>query len=394
MNNLYKRPMFRKGGSAEGGITSGLQAPRQGYAEPDGPVKKFDTSQNMAEFLKTASIQDQKMLADQMFPSKERPNYGKRRLGDLMIDFGIDIASRTPTGSGISGAISTALAAAKDPFERFKASRGNEELLMQQQAENLDERRAGMFKSLIEGQSDILAEKSGSGRFRDEAAAIELRRIIPRLTELKEKRKNQTLAQGEDVELLQLQEEFNLYRKKDVGQEVLIDIFVKGKGENYLPDKIDDLYTEDLRLGADRKYKSKTDPQLEKDALEAIKKEIQELTSSYASGGRAGYAAGEMVESRDIRKTEQMIGDSISSPREEGIQITETIDQGPMAQSDNPISYDQLRARLPAEITDDIVELMANSAEALEDFAMISSQQDVDLFNQKYSVNLVLPSGA
>jgi len=75
-------------------------------------------------------------------------------------------------------------------------------------------------------------------------------------------------------------------------------------------------------------------------------------------------------------------------------QVTETMAPGPMAQSDNPISYDQLRARLPAEITDDIVELMANSAEALEDFAMISSQQDVDLFNQKYSVNLVLPSEA
>ena len=79
---------------------------------------------------------------------------------------------------------------------------------------------------------------------------------------------------------------------------------------------------------------------------------------------------------------------------EEQITETETMAPGPMAQSDNPISYDQLRARLPAEITDDIVELMANSAEALEDFAMISSQQDVDLFNQKYSVNLVLPSGA
>ena len=26
--------MFRKGGSAEGGITSGLQSPRQGYAVP------------------------------------------------------------------------------------------------------------------------------------------------------------------------------------------------------------------------------------------------------------------------------------------------------------------------------------------------------------------------
>jgi len=377
MNNLYKRLMFRKGGSAEGGITSGLQAPRQGYQGTGNPsdqnVRQLNMDQNMSEFLKNATIGEMKSAADQMYTPKERPNYAKRRIGDLMIDFGIDIASRTPTGSGISGAISTALAAAKDPFERFKASRGNEELLMQQQAENLDERRAGMFKSLIEGQSDILAEKSGSGRFRDEAAAAELRRIIPRLTELKEKRKNETLAQGEDVELLQLQEEFNLYRKKDIGQEVLVDIFVKGKGENYLPDMKDDLYQEDLKKGADRKYESKLDPQLEKDALDAIKKEIQELTS-YASGGRAGYANGEMVE--------------------EQITETETMTPGPMAQSDNPISYDQLRARLPNEITDDIVELMANSAEALEDFAMISSQQDVDLFNQKYSVNLVLPSGA
>jgi len=226
---------------------------------------------------------------------------------------------------------------------------------------------------LIEGQSDILAEKSGSGRFRDEAAAAELRRIIPRLQELKEKRKNETLAQGEDVELLQLQEEFNLYRKKDVGQEVLVDIYVKGKGERYLPNKIEELYREDLKLNENRKYKSSSDPQLEKDALDAIKKEIQELTASFASGGRAGYANGEMVMKE---------------------QVTETMAPGPMAQSDNPISYDQLRARLPAEITDDIVELMSNSAEALEDFAMISSQQDVDLFNQKYSVNLVLPSEA
>jgi len=387
--NLYKRPMFRKGGSAEGGITSGLQSPRQGY-DKGKSVQPLNMDQNMSEFLKNATIGEMKAAADQMYTPKERPNYAKRRFGDFMIDFGIDIASRTPTGSGISGAISTALAAAKDPFERFKASRGNEELLMQQQAENLDERRAGMFKSLIEGQSDILAEKSGSGRFRDEAAAAELRRIIPRLTELKEKRKNQTLAQGEDVELLQLQEEFNLYRKKDVGQEVLVDIFVKGKGENYLPNKIDDLYTEDLRKGADRKYENKLDPQLEKDALDAIKKEIQELTSSYASGGRAGYANGEMVMEEQViesRTPEFPIGPGPETQ-------TPEFPIGPMAQSDNPISYEQLRARLPAEITDDIVALMANSAEALEDFAMISSQQDVDLFNQKYSVNLVLPSGA
>ena len=76
-------------------------------------------------------------------------------------------------------------------------------------------------------------------------------------------------------------------------------------------------------------------------------------------------------------------------------QITETMTPGPtMPSVSNPISYDQLRARLPREITDDIVQLMANSAEALEDFASISTQQDVDQFNKKYNVNLVLPAEA
>jgi hypothetical protein len=361
--------MFRKGGAAEGGITSGLQ--RQGY-NTAGPVKKFDTNQNMAEFLRNASIQDQKMLSDQLFPEKPRPDYSKRRLGDLMIDFGIDIASRTPTGDGIGGAISTILASAKDPFEKFKASRANEELIMQQQADNLDTRRAGMFKSLIEGQSDILAEKSGNTSYKDLEIARELRSIMPRFVELKKKRENKTLEEGEDLELKMLQEDYNRFSAKNLEDDLLMEIYADSLGERAIPNREEELYNEDLK-SPNRKYKNNKDPQIKKDAIESIRIELQGLRT-YASGGRAGYANGEMVE--------------------EQITETETMTPGPMAQSDNPISYDQLRARLPAEVTDDIVELMANSAEALEDFAMISSQQDVDLFNQKYSVNLVLPSGA
>ena len=371
-NNLYKRPMFRKGGSADGGITSGLQAPRQGYAQPDGPVKKFDKSQNISEFLKNASIGDQQKLVEQLYPQKPRTNYNKRRVGDLMIDFGIDIASRTPTGSGISGAISTALAAAKDPFEKFKASRANEELLIDQQADNLDERRAGMFKSLIEGQSDILAEKSGNTSYKDLEIARALEEIMPRFIELKGKRENNTLEEGEDLELKQLQEKYNRFSAKNLEDDLLMEIYAKSLGDRAIPNREEELYNADLK-SPNRKYKNNKDPQIKKDAIESIRIELQNLRT-YASGGRAGYAEGEMVE--------------------EQVTETETMDQGPMAQSDNPISYSQLRARLPNEITDDIVELMANSAEALEDFAMISSQQDVDLFNQKYSVNLVLPSGA
>ena len=61
---------------------------------------------------------------------------------------------------------------------------------------------------------------------------------------------------------------------------------------------------------------------------------------------------------------------------------------------DQKIDFNTLRARLPQEIGDDIVELLANSYEALADFAEISTQSDIDLFNSKYGVQLVLPQEA
>lgn len=55
------------------------------------------------------------------------------------------------------------------------------------------------------------------------------------------------------------------------------------------------------------------------------------------------------------------------------------------------LDYNTLRNRLPKEITDDIVQLLANSQQALADFAYIKTQLDVNDFNVKYGVNLVLP---
>lgn len=55
------------------------------------------------------------------------------------------------------------------------------------------------------------------------------------------------------------------------------------------------------------------------------------------------------------------------------------------------LTYEQLRDRLPQEITNDIVQLLANSQDALQDFAYIRTQQDINDFNVKYGVNLILP---
>ena len=97
-----------------------------------------------------------------------------------------------------------------------------------------------------------------------------------------------------------------------------------------------------------------------------------------AEGGRANFSLGGMGANPLI---------------EEEVQVTETMPKETAPTGDS-LSYEELRARLPKEVTDDIVVILAESPQALVDFAEIQTQTDVDEFNMKYGVNLSLPSGA
>ena len=55
------------------------------------------------------------------------------------------------------------------------------------------------------------------------------------------------------------------------------------------------------------------------------------------------------------------------------------------------LDYATLRDRLPKEINDQVVQLLASSEQALQDFAYITSQNDVNNFNVRYGVNLIIP---
>ena len=99
--------MFRKGGSAGEGITSGL-APRQGYnTNENNTVKQNDLSKVN---LRNMDMQQIKDLADRM-AFHAPPMQPDTSLGDFKIDFGLDLVSRTPGGN----IFQTAGAAAKDP---------------------------------------------------------------------------------------------------------------------------------------------------------------------------------------------------------------------------------------------------------------------------------------
>ena len=56
------------------------------------------------------------------------------------------------------------------------------------------------------------------------------------------------------------------------------------------------------------------------------------------------------------------------------------------------LTLKELRARLPREVSDEVVRLIATSEEALLDFANLETQDDIALFNQKYQSDLQLPS--
>ena len=67
-------------------------------------------------------------------------------------------------------------------------------------------------------------------------------------------------------------------------------------------------------------------------------------------------------------------------------------DQYPQQARSMGITFEELRARLPVEVSDGVVKLIATSEEALLDFANIETQEDISLFNQKYNTDLTLPA--
>ena len=56
------------------------------------------------------------------------------------------------------------------------------------------------------------------------------------------------------------------------------------------------------------------------------------------------------------------------------------------------VTFEELRARLPREVSDAVVRLITQSEAALLDFAQIETQEDIARFNVKYNTDLQLPA--
>jgi len=113
-----------------------------------------------------------------------------------------------------------------------------------------------------------------------------------------------------------------------------------------------------------------------------FKEEVERIASSLyyfqqpeqnAEGGRVGRMMGSPMTG------EQPMANPMAVERKDV--AMETQGQGNDA-------YAMLRARLPQEIPDDVVKLIAYNKQAFADFASIKNQEDVTSFNEKYNVSM------
>ena len=95
----------------------------------------------------------------------------------------------------------------------------------------------------------------------------------------------------------------------------------------------------------------------------------------FAQGGRVGLQNG------GDPMMEQMAGPA----------ATQTVPMNEPKQAAQ-LTFEELRARLPQEVTDKVIRLLVQSEEALLDFTRIQVPEDINKFNQKYGTDLTLPT--
>jgi hypothetical protein len=360
-NRILKRPMFRRGGSSfqsQGtGITSPFDTPRRGLVQhPGGYAGKT---------LEELAIEKEEIFA---------PKKGEW-LNEVIGSFG----------------------AYGDPYKESGEAKTIGEMGYAQ-AEGLAAlRKEKEEKRQLAALSNIETQEAAIAKALEEAEALKRTKANIRPLEVDAKKK--LVAEA-----------------RDMLKQAKIDYADKVKYPNGIPqhiiDEIDALNT--LALGdhywtiaraathANEVYSTKAvlEGMLPVQIKAAIKELIAKLTGNRyaikAEGGRVGLYnsypgtvgnAAEITETETISptgaveaSTTEIANDTINHPNEgAGLGLGEGDE-----------AYQLLRARLPQEITDDIVRLIAYNPSAFQDFANIETQEDVIAFNNKYGVELVI----
>ena len=422
MNRILKRPMFRLGGSTEG-ITSGLDAPdinasrvgywkgsknrpmvkypndeitrnimeEQGWSEGTPSDQSFPPMNEVGTYVendelntggveregtginsintrneggdtaargtdKAQNVRDAIAMSESLYdeygvnPEKERGAPGS--VSSMLMNFGLNLAGQP--GGDLVGAIGRAGSPALQKFqesrqlERLRKSKDKKEMIdsLVRSEYGLEEERIAAQGAIDEAL--IKAGEGGEKAFQFQAQFKQITDTRQKIRDLqKEVDAGNDPGGSKEAKIADLNEALTDL----VGIDPILEAIY---GSEWMSEQIDDI-TDDFEAEHGRQ------PSIE-EVMTIIK------SKGKKDGGRIGYQIGGEVED-----------------------ITESVDTVAGPDQTQDLTYMELRNRLPREISNDIVQLLSASKQALTDFANIQTQQDVDNFNQAYNVDLALP---
>jgi hypothetical protein len=334
--------MFRTGGSAEG-ITSGLDVPklnasRQNFQEGgDDMESRYNRAMDFIKSKQTARSSD---------------------FNDFLINLGLDLVSR-PRSGNIFQQVATSAAGPYQRFtERKSTARQEQDKLSQALIGDIMEQMSEEKIAEIEARGE-----SGKRQFEYKGKYEDYQALIKQQREL-EDRKRKLEEQNVATKDLQTDEVVSAQYDEEI-RRINAQLEDNAKLQNLFQDKEEDAVRAAILKGISNGIFT-FDDLITYDETGVPPREGSK------DGGRIGL---------------QMGGQPMPAAM--------PTDQGPVEASPvQSLTFEELRARLPQTITDDIVTLIASSEQALADFANIQTQQDVNAFNQKYEVNLQLPAEA
>jgi hypothetical protein len=405
MSKPLNRPMFRMGGSpnTNSGIVSGFAQPRKNFSNgnpgymPAGFVGSQEEDDILAETLGTstststptpststfnADAQKELDLIDQEFMA-QKPSGLSTSDWLRIAAAGGKILGAEGRGPGLKGALAAAGPALGELGEGLATSADAREAVYQKQ---LSEQRAAKLGALgRQTDRSFQADESGKTRAFEEMKFLreidsgkyetDYSRLLDERASAKQdmldaiskqdeqaykeaaQRFDSTFPEEQDVRARMYREysgsdEFG--RFTDAANEIVTSTDARpkrfeGKTEAEIAEMLFDEYM-------DRNFPSPIKPEYK------------------AEGGRVGYANG-------------------SGPYEPGSGPDPDPGSPPIMRAQQTgITFQELRARLPKEVSDSVVKLLATSEVALLDFANIATQEDMIKFNQKYNSDLQLPA--
>jgi len=339
-NRILNRPMFKLGGdtvNAQGtGITSGLDAPRQGYAESDDRVK---------------TLREQFSEIDVGVSPETRKRAFWSGIGQ-----GFGSNPRT-LGEALSGAV-----AARDQIL------GPEEAAAAKRKFELE--KAGVLGEFERGTLIQLEELSGEHKIAVANIAKDATATAQKINIVKAKYTKDGVLDSTNPAYIK---EMN----------IITSGFNLEKAAFTLASRI---------LASPQSYVDVTNKEAVSKFVNGIKALIlslsEEIRQGGAKGGRIGYQFGATNQGVQPMQASLNVDETIQTPAGT---VQEDVSFQEKTQPSINMPYEQFRAKMPPEVDDEIVQLIYYNEDAFADFAQITSQADVYTFNNKWGVSLVLP---